>query len=89
MLPGSSQIDLGISHHLLIDVEASRAEVLDNKLCVCLSVFVSLSHLSFDLCFNFSNILLRGQYGCRYSLLYVTKMSRCFLKREGPGTTTC
>lgn len=32
MLLWSSQIDLGISYHLLIDAEASREEVPHNKL---------------------------------------------------------
>lgn len=44
MLPGSGQTDLGISHHLLIDAQADRAEILENKLplFLCLSVCLSL-----------------------------------------------
>lgn len=47
MLSGSCQADLGISHHLLIDAEAGRAEVLKNKL----SFF--LFSLSFTLSLTF------------------------------------
>ena len=41
MLRGSSQTDLGISHHLLIDAQAGRAEVLENKLTVSLSFSIT------------------------------------------------
>ena len=89
MLPGSSQTDPGISHHLLIDAQAEKAEVLENKLplSLCLSVF--LSYLCFDLCFNFRNILLKRKSGCKYSILYVIKMYFCLLEREGLLTATC
>lgn len=45
MLPGSGQTDPGISHHLLIDAQAEKAEVLENKLplSLCLSVCLSFS----------------------------------------------
>ena len=89
MLPGSGQTDLGISHHLLIDAQADRAEVLENKLplSLCLSVF--LCYLCFDLCFNFRNVLLKRKHGCKYNILYVIKMYFCFLEREGLLTATC
>lgn len=48
MLSGSRQADLGISHHLLIDAEAGRAEVLKNKLSFfLLSLSFTLSLLPF------------------------------------------
>lgn len=40
MLPWSSQIDLGISYHLLIDAEASREEVPHNSLALSLSPLI-------------------------------------------------
>ena len=45
MLPGSGQTDPGISHHLLIDAQAEKAEVLENKLPLSLCLSVCLSSL--------------------------------------------
>ena len=84
MLPESSQTDLGISRHLLIEAQAGRAEEPENVLCLCVSLIPLL-----DLCFKFWNVLLRGESGYAYSILNVTKMSFCFLRGEEPCSATC
>lgn len=56
MLPGSSQTDPGISHHLLIDAQAGRAEGLENNpphppspVCLSVSVFPLICALVFEI----------------------------------------
>lgn len=51
MLPESSQTDLGISRHLLIEAQAGRAEEPENVLCLSVSYLSLIYALSFEMYF--------------------------------------